>query len=146
MSSLAQQWIKKLFRRAGLETPNEDEIYNVVINLKKVSILCSCHNLNPWNLFESLYQDIEEARADISAERTLPIEALVYCIQSCNFSVLWGLDYLENNCETSAQEEQSLVLQRNLFKYMTTCTELVRSNTSIQVQEAVRHRFAFVEA
>lgn len=48
---------------AGEETPNEDETYSVVVSLKKVSILYSCHNLNPWNLFQSLYEDIDECQS-----------------------------------------------------------------------------------
>lgn len=49
---------------AGEETPNEDETYNIVVSLKKVAFLYSCHNLNnPWNLFESLFEDIDECQS-----------------------------------------------------------------------------------
>lgn len=144
---------------AGEETPNEDETYNIVVSLKKVSILYSCHNLNPWNLFQSLYEDIDECQSrtaeslkglpdEVSSYAiqppteykiiSIPIrQALVYCIEACYFSITWGLHHLENNCEASAQEEGSLALQRNLFKFMRSCTELVPSNQGIQIQEAV---------
>lgn len=150
---------------AGEETPNEDETYNIVISLKKVSILYSCHNLNPWNLFQSLYEDIDECQSR-TAESTkgLPDEvnacvsmmvtvrcsflffpqALVYCIEACYFSIAWGLHHLENNCEASAQEEGSLALQRNLFKFMRSCTELVPSNQGIHIQEAVNFIINFI--
>lgn len=59
---------------AGEETPNEDEIYNIVSSLKKVAILYSCHNLNGCKLFDSLYQDIEEGRSGTLGDKGLPSE------------------------------------------------------------------------
>lgn len=67
---------------------------------------------------------------------------MVYSVESCYFALSWGLHYLENGCEPQNQEDLSVVLQRNLFKYMNTCTELVRSCRVIEIQEAVSiHRF-----
>ena len=43
----------------GEETPNADETFNVVSSLKKVSLFYACHNLNQWNLWDSLFQDVE---------------------------------------------------------------------------------------
>lgn len=45
---------------------------------------------------------------------------------------------MENTCEQQNQEEASIILQRNLFKFMNVCTELVRSSKIIEIQEAVR--------
>lgn len=67
---------------------------------------------------------------------------MVYSIESCYFALSWGLHYLENGCEPQNQEDLSVVLQRNLFRYMNTCTELVRSCRVIEIQEAVNiHKF-----
>lgn len=46
----------------GNEEPDEDEIFNVVQSLRKISIFYSCHNMNPWNIWDSLYKDIEDAK------------------------------------------------------------------------------------
>lgn len=138
---------------AGEEKPNEDEIFNINVSLKKVSILYSCHNLNPWGIFDSLYEDLEEcqklpnevrfsslvatkARANFQSKYFL--QALGYCIESCYFAISWGLNFLENTCEQQNQEEASIILQRNLFKFMNVCTELVRGSKVIEIQEAVR--------
>lgn len=64
-------------------------------------------------------------------------QALVYCIESCYFAITWGLHFLENALEQHNQEEASIVLQKNLFKFMQTCTELVRNSKIIEIQEAV---------
>lgn len=63
---------------AGEEIPDEDEIYNVIISLKKVSILYKCHNINPWNLFDSLYQDIEEYQNGSIGDKALPNEVYTF--------------------------------------------------------------------
>lgn len=122
---------------AGEELPNEDDIYQIIISLKNVSILYSCHNLNPWNLFDSIYQDIEECQSQSNPDRGLPHEALVYCIEACFFSINWGLYHIENNCETSSLEQTSLELRNNLHKYINACCELVRHGPTVPIQEAV---------
>ncbi|CAG2055041.1 unnamed protein product, partial [Timema podura] len=55
----------------GEETPDEDETFNVVHSLKKVSIFSQCHNLGHWNIWESIYKDIVEAK---DGNKSLPEE------------------------------------------------------------------------
>lgn len=43
----------------GEETPNADETFNVISSLKKVSLFYACHNLNQWNLWGTLFQDVK---------------------------------------------------------------------------------------
>lgn len=62
--------------KTGEETPDDDEMYNVNISLRKVSILYSCHNLNPCGLFESLFQDIEDCQTGGSGDQGLPNEVI----------------------------------------------------------------------
>lgn len=59
---------------AGEEVPNEDEIFNIIVSLKKVSILYSCHNLNPWGIFDSLYEDLDECQSRTAEGKALPNE------------------------------------------------------------------------
>ncbi|KAL7037160.1 hypothetical protein ACKWTF_009097 [Chironomus riparius] len=120
---------------AGEEIPDEDEIHQVCISLKKVSILYSCHNLNPWNLFNSLFQDIEEYLNDPSHEKSIPSEAVIYCIESCFFSISWGISSLESSFESSALAFTADELRRNLDKYMTACNHLIRS-ADLPIQES----------
>lgn len=69
---------------AGEETPDDDEMYNVNISLRKVSILFSCHNLNPCGLFDSLFQDIEDCQTGGLGEQGLPNEVNDgYIISKC---------------------------------------------------------------
>lgn len=121
---------------AGEELPNEDEIYNVTISLKVISILYASHNLNPWNLFESIFQDVEECQSKENPGRTLPNEALIYCIEACYFSISWGLYFVENQCESSNVVIVSAELRDILVKYMAACFELTRDGPTEQIQES----------
>lgn len=123
---------------AGEEVPDADEIHQVYITLKKVSILYSCHNLNPWNLFNSLFQDIEEYLNDAgNREKSIPKEALVFCIESCFFSISWGISALEASFESSALALTAEELRQNLDKYMNACNQLISSSETLEIQEAV---------
>ena len=37
----------------GKEDPNDDEIFNLVSSLKKVDCFINCHNMGPWDIWES---------------------------------------------------------------------------------------------
>ena len=128
---------------AGEETPDEDEIHQVNISLKKVSILYSCHNLNPWSLFPSLFQDIEEYLADSTREKSIPCEALVYCIESCFYSISWGLSSLETSFESSALAFTADELRKNLEKYMDVVNKLIKSAEKTPIKEAVSRFYEF---
>lgn len=124
---------------AGEEDPDADEIHQVYISLKKVSILYSCHNLNPWSLFASLFQDIEEYLNEGSNhEKSIPTEAFIFCIESCFFAISWGISSLESSFESSALEFTAKELRRHLDKFMKACNQLIQSSENLAIQEAVR--------
>lgn len=102
-----------------------------------LSILYSSHNLNPWDLFKTLFQDVEEAQSKENVDRCLPNEALAYCIEACYFSISWGLHYVENDCETLNVTEVVAELRSNLDTFMSACFELTRDGPTVQIQEAV---------
>lgn len=62
---------EKYLNILGEETPDVDDISNVTIGLRKVSILYSCHNLNACGLFNSLFKDIDEYRSGVSGDKGL---------------------------------------------------------------------------
>ena len=44
------------------EEPDEDETFNLVHSLKKVSIFYACHNMGAWRIFDSLFECIQKAK------------------------------------------------------------------------------------
>ncbi|OAD58654.1 Cohesin subunit SA-1 [Eufriesea mexicana] len=100
----------------GNEEPDEDEIFNVVQSLKKVSIFYSCHNMNPWGIWDSLYKDIEDAK---DPSKCLPHEAVKYCISACFFSILWGQNHLMETADSGNRgEDECRQLKERLHSFM----------------------------
>ncbi|XP_063242671.1 cohesin subunit SA-1 isoform X2 [Bacillus rossius redtenbacheri] len=107
----------------GEETPDEDETFNVVTSLKKVSIFSQCHNLGQWNIWESLYRDIVEAK---DGSKVLPEEAVKYCISACFFGVLWSLHHLEEVAEGGGNAAPDAArLKTHLGSFMDTMKEML---------------------
>lgn len=100
----------------GAETPDEDEIFNVVQSLKKVSIFYGSHNMNPWNIWGSLYKDIEDAK---DPARGFPNEAIKYSISACFFAILWGQNHLMEAGDTGTRgENEARMLRERLHTFM----------------------------
>ncbi|CAB0003318.1 unnamed protein product [Nesidiocoris tenuis] len=90
----------------GEETPDDDETYSVVNSLKKVSIFYSCHNLGNWNIWSSLFKDVEEAKDGVTS---LPEEAVKFSISACYFAVLWDLHRIEELIEGGASTDDAIM-------------------------------------
>lgn len=115
---------------AGEETPNDDEIFNVVSSLKKVSLFYACHNMNQWTLWETLFEDVKEI------DSALPPEALKYCLSSCFYYLLWGLRSLELAHENgSLTPDMTQELRVNLDQYIEACQDLIRSSPHMAMRE-----------
>lgn len=114
----------------GEETPNADEIFNVVSSLKKVSLFYASHNLNQWNLWGTLFQDVKEI------DSSLPAEAIKYSLSSCFYCLLWGLRTLqltqENGGVTGAGIQE---LRQSLNEFIEAAQELIRSSPHISIRE-----------
>lgn len=114
----------------GEETPNADEIFNVVSSLKKVSMFYACHNLNQWNLWDTLFQDFRDI------ESGLPPEALKYCISSCYYHLLWGLRDLEVQAEGASLTHSGIQNVRDkLDDFIEASQILIRSSPHVVIKE-----------
>ncbi|KAK9879473.1 hypothetical protein WA026_006542 [Henosepilachna vigintioctopunctata] len=114
----------------GEETPNADETFNVLSSLKKVSMFYACHNLNQWNLWQSLFQDVKDV------ESPLPADALKYSVSACFYYLLWGLRSLEvmhegGGLTGSATQE----LRSQLDQFVEACQNLIRFSPHTLIKE-----------
>lgn len=115
---------------AGEEIPNADETFNVVSSLKKVSLFYSCHNINQWNLWETLFLDVQVIQS------MLPAEAQRYSLSSCFYCLMWGLQGLE-----VAQEGGGLTgagiqeLQERLKQFIDGMQNLIRESPHAMIRE-----------
>ncbi|XP_060516669.1 cohesin subunit SA-1 [Cylas formicarius] len=114
----------------GEETPNADEIFNVVSSMKKVSMFYACHNLNQWDLWDMLFLDFKDL------ESKLPPEALKYCLSSCYYYLLWGLKDLESSHEAGGlQHAEVQDLRDKLDEFLEASQTLIKSSPHILIKE-----------
>ncbi|XP_033221678.1 cohesin subunit SA-2 isoform X2 [Belonocnema kinseyi] len=116
----------------GEEELDEDDLFNVTQSLKKVAVFYSSHNMNPWEIWDSLYRDIVDAfsKAD-DPRRSLPEEAVKYCITACYFSILWGQHHLMETVDSGARgEEECKRLRERLDAFVGLMRNFVSGETS----------------
>ncbi|XP_065216045.1 cohesin subunit SA-2 isoform X3 [Planococcus citri] len=79
------------------EEPDDDETFQVVTSLKKISIFYACHNLGHWNIWLVVFNDFRNA---ISGQKYLPDEAIKSSVWACYYGTMWDLHHLEDLAET----------------------------------------------
>lgn len=119
----------------GAETPDEDETFNVVYSLKKVATFYNCHNLGNWGIWDSIFKDINDAK---DGNKTLPEEAVRYCISAGFFAIMWDLHHLEEVMSNGASGAEELpLLKRRLCLFMDTMKDMLTSrHNQTYVEEA----------
>lgn len=114
----------------GEETPDDDERFNAVSSLKKVSMFYACHDLNQWNLWDTLFQDMKDV------ESCLPPEALKYCLSACYYYLLWGLKNLETQHEGGGLVSTSIdELRHHLDEFIEASQMLIRQSPHQIIKE-----------
>ncbi|XP_050680856.1 cohesin subunit SA-1 isoform X2 [Leptidea sinapis] len=117
----------------GGETPNADEVFNVLNSLRKVSIMYMCHNLNDTNIWDSLYEDLPLALK--TSETVTPRRmSLVYVIRSCFYSLLWSLHELEER-GGAGDGDAAGVLRERLHGYVALCKQVVVDGVTQELRE-----------
>ncbi|XP_047503266.1 cohesin subunit SA-1 isoform X1 [Pieris napi] len=114
----------------GGETPDADEIFNVVNSLRKVSIMYMCHNLNDTNIWDSLFEDLPKCLKN--NETQMPTEALVFVVRSCFYSLLWALNEAE---ERGVTGEAASALRDRLRAYVLHCQLIVADGLTLELRE-----------
>ncbi|XP_050542389.1 cohesin subunit SA-2 isoform X1 [Daktulosphaira vitifoliae] len=119
----------------GNEKPDDDEIYNVVNSMKKLSIFYSCHNLGPWNLWDIIFKDLKMAH---EGTKPLPEEAIKYSISACMFATMWDLHSIESVIENGRNEnieDQVMQVKNKLYEFMDVLRGILAHSTNPQFKE-----------
>ncbi|XP_044729808.1 cohesin subunit SA-1 [Chrysoperla carnea] len=116
---------------AANDNPTEDEIFDIVAALKKVSVFYSSHNLNKWNLWPDLFAELTNL-----SEIGLPVEAIKYCISSCFYAIMWGLTQVESVLETGGSANEEIdELKERLHNFMNTSLIIMHQSTEQILKE-----------
>ncbi|CAH0694379.1 unnamed protein product [Spodoptera exigua] len=113
----------------GGETPDADELFNVINSLRKVSIMYMCHNLNDTNIWDSLFEDLPKCVKE--NESQMPPQALVYVVRACYYSLLWALHGVETRPEPGA----AALLRERLQGYAAHCKDIVARGITPELKE-----------
>lgn len=72
--------------------PTGQESGLVGLQIKKLALFNSCHDLNPWNIWKDLFEKWITPLTQDNAE--LPIEATKYAMLSCHYGLNWDLNLI----------------------------------------------------
>ncbi|XP_063827988.1 cohesin subunit SA-1 [Ostrinia nubilalis] len=119
----------------GGETPDADEVFNVVNSLRKVSIMYMCHNLNDTNIWDSLAEDLPKCHTPELLDQAPP-QALVYVVRSCFYSLLWSLHELEERLAARGPAAGGAdALRERLAGYVAHCQATVARGATPELRE-----------
>ena len=109
------------------DEPDEDDAYALMASLKRIYAFASCHDLNSWSLWDSLFLIMKGGQEGTG----VPDEIVCKAICCCAMSIMWYLDALDDsNPDKAAMKE----LKKRITNFMRLCHELL-FNQHDRIQE-----------
>ncbi|KAL1022220.1 hypothetical protein UPYG_G00023860 [Umbra pygmaea] len=109
------------------EEADDDDIYNVLSTLKRLTAFHNAHDLTRWDLFGSCYRLL---KAGIE-QGSMPEQIAVQALQCSHYSILWQLVKMT---EGAPSKDDLLVLRRVVKSFLAVCQQCL-SNVNTPVKE-----------
>ncbi|XP_069474122.1 cohesin subunit SA-1 [Ambystoma mexicanum] len=109
------------------EEADDDDIYNVLSTLKRLTCFHNAHDLTKWDLFGNCYRLL---RTGIE-HGTMPEQIVVQALQCSHYSILWQLVKFT---EGSPSKEDLLTLRKTVKSFLAVCQQCL-SNVNTPVKE-----------
>ncbi|XP_060939273.1 cohesin subunit SA-1a [Limanda limanda] len=109
------------------EEADDDDIYNVLSTLKRLTAFHNAHDLTRWDLFGSCYRLL---KAGIE-QGSMPEQIAVQALQCSHYSVLWQLVTIT---EGAPSKDDLLALRRVVKSFLAVCQQCL-SNVNTPVKE-----------
>ncbi|XP_044886034.1 cohesin subunit SA-1 isoform X2 [Mauremys mutica] len=109
------------------EEADDDDIYNVLSTLKRLTSFHNAHDLTKWDLFSNCYRLL---RTGIE-HGAMPEQIVVQALQCSHYSILWQLVKIT---EGSPSKEDLLVLRKTVKTFLAVCQQCL-SNVNTPVKE-----------
>uniref|UniRef100_A0A8C3TXU6 Cohesin subunit SA n=1 Tax=Catharus ustulatus TaxID=91951 RepID=A0A8C3TXU6_CATUS len=109
------------------EEADDDDIYNVLSTLKRLTSFHNAHDLTKWDLFSNCYRLL---RTGIE-HGAMPEQIVVQALQCSHYSILWQLVKIT---EGSPSKEDLLVLRKTVKSFLAVCQQCL-SNVNTPVKE-----------
>lgn len=102
---------------------DEDDLYNINMSLRKISVFSGCHSFDKWDVWEKLFRIIRTTVENIGA---YPPESVKHAISACYFALLWDLKNIQEKGEHGVSGTDDVPkLHRKLNDYMAMMKVLV---------------------
>uniref|UniRef100_A0A4W5R4Y5 STAG1 cohesin complex component n=1 Tax=Hucho hucho TaxID=62062 RepID=A0A4W5R4Y5_9TELE len=109
------------------EEADDDDIYNVLSSLKRLTAFHNAHDLTRWDLFGSCYRLL---KAGIE-QGAMPEQIAVQALQCSHYSILWQLVKIT---EGTPSKEDLVALRRVVKSFLAVCQQCL-SNVNTPVKE-----------
>ncbi|KAK2186468.1 hypothetical protein NP493_199g04022 [Ridgeia piscesae] len=111
------------------DEPDEDDAYALMASLKRIYAFYCCHDLNAWNLWDSLFSIVHGGHEG----NAIPEEIICKAIACCSMAIMWFLSSLDENNPDKAQVKH---LKKLLHNFMRTCQGLLYHQRDTVQEEA----------
>ncbi|XP_028650535.1 cohesin subunit SA-1a [Erpetoichthys calabaricus] len=109
------------------EEADDDDIYNVLSTLKRLTAFHNAHDLTRWDLFGNCYRLLKSG----IEQGSMPEQIAVQALQCSHYSILW---HLVKITESSPSKEDLLALRKVVKSFLAVCQQCL-SNVNTPVKE-----------
>uniref|UniRef100_A0A2K6GZ67 Cohesin subunit SA n=1 Tax=Propithecus coquereli TaxID=379532 RepID=A0A2K6GZ67_PROCO len=109
------------------EEADDDDIYNVLSTLKRLTSFHNAHDLTKWDLFGNCYRLLKTG----IEHGAMPEQIVVQALQCSHYSILWQLVKITDG---SPSKEDLLVLRKTVKSFLAVCQQCL-SNVNTPVKE-----------
>ncbi|XP_028831334.1 cohesin subunit SA-1a isoform X2 [Denticeps clupeoides] len=109
------------------EEADDDDIYNVLATLKRLTAFHNAHDLTRWDLFGNCYRLLKTG----IEQGSMPEQIAVQALQCSHYSILWQLVKITDG---SPSKDDLLALRRTVKSFLAVCQQCL-SNVNTPVKE-----------
>uniref|UniRef100_A0A8D0CN28 STAG2 cohesin complex component n=1 Tax=Scleropages formosus TaxID=113540 RepID=A0A8D0CN28_SCLFO len=110
------------------EEPDEDDAYQVLSTLKRITAFHNAHNLSKWDLFTSTFKLLTSGIEN----GDMPEQIVINAMQCTHYAILWQLAKVT---ESSSNKEDMATLRKQMRAFCMLCQRYLSSvNTAVKEQ------------
>uniref|UniRef100_A0A8C2Q3N5 Cohesin subunit SA n=1 Tax=Cyprinus carpio TaxID=7962 RepID=A0A8C2Q3N5_CYPCA len=91
---------------------DDDDIYNVLSTLKKLTAFHNAHDLTKWDLFKNCYRLLKMG----IEQGSMPEQIAVQALQCSHYSILWQLVKITEGCQSKYYNDYGDIIKETLSK------------------------------
>ncbi|TWW74884.1 Cohesin subunit SA-2 SCC3 -like protein 2 [Takifugu flavidus] len=110
------------------EEPDEDDVYQVLSTLKKISAFHNAHDLSTWDLFTSNYRLLNTGLQN----GDMPEQIVIHAMQCTHYIILW---HLAKVSDSNSLKGDMVTLRKQMRAFCLMCQHyLTNMNTAVKEQ------------